>query len=429
MSTSRVLGVLIASSIAIAPIAAVPSARADAPAQAPPVLPAPVAAGSSASNMTLNGRDRWVVMRWVARRTGTLDALHMRLEADGSDCDRTGRRGYGLGNGGSWLATTHPVLADGRPDMGTTLATQQFRPCEGPVSVVDVPQGIVRLTVGIAVQQGNEYATVVRNSDPDPAANYSSTNFLFTAGGLVGANARNERSRFARDAYYGLDPRELVGYSEDGGRSWALPGGQNGEPDGRNFLPTYIQEFSDGTLTGQPYYYTADPSSADRTMVYRNVRGRWVIRQLGAFALAESSGTLTLTVDGVQRAQVAVEGAGMLRAAIDPVTVAAGQTVKVTASGLAMRNIVADTAWGRLLGFHLATKPWYVEAQSNFTHAAPIYALPAYGVSRTVWVHAPRPSSRPAAARSAKRSCSSKRRASTKRRCVSKRRGARSRRA
>jgi hypothetical protein len=30
------------------------------------------------------------------------------------------------------------------------------------------------------------------------------------------------------------------------------------------------------------------------------------------------------------------------------------------------------------MGLHLSTKPWYVENQTNFSHAAPIYALPAY---------------------------------------------------
>jgi hypothetical protein len=354
------------------------------PVPAHAVLPAPVAAGTSAANIDLNSAGRRVLVRWVARSTGTLTALHLRLEADGSDCDRTGRTGYGLGNGGSWHVTTHRVLADGRPDRTTTLASQDFRPCAAPTTIADVPQGIVRLAMRLAVTRGAEYATVIANDDRDPARNYTSTNFLYTSSGLLGANARNERSPLAADAYYGLDPRELVGFSKDGGRSWALPGGSYGGLGGRSFLPTYLQEYADGQITGQPYYYSSPGQSGDRTMVFQNIRRPWTIRELGAYTARTGRGALTLTIDGRTRARVSVAGQGMLRAAISPVTVAPGQVVRVTASGLTILNVVADTAWGRLLGLHLASKPWYVEGEPNFTHAAPVYALPAYDASEPV---------------------------------------------
>ena len=169
-----------------------------------------------------------MLVRWVARSTGTLTALHFRIQADGSACRHSGRTGYGRGDGGSWHVTTHPVLPDGQPDEATTLATQDVRPCDAPTSIVDVRQGIIRLPMRLAVARGNEYATVLRNDDAAPADNYTSPNFLFTSTGILGANGRNERSPLAPDAYYGLDPRELVGYSPDGGRSWALPGGPTG---------------------------------------------------------------------------------------------------------------------------------------------------------------------------------------------------------
>jgi hypothetical protein len=342
--------------------------------QAP--LPAPVAAGTSAANIRLDGPETRVLVRWVARSTGTLTALHLRIEADGSTCDQSGRTGYGLGNGGSWHVTTHPVLADGRPDETRTLATDDFRPCDAPTAVVDVPQGVVRVPMQLEVARGGEYATVIRNTDPDGLHNYTSTNFLFTSTGLVGANARNERSRDARDSYYGLDPRELVGYSRDGGRSWALPGGPYGAHGGRSFLPTYLQEYSSGQIAGQPYYYTAAASTAPRTMSFRAVRTGWTIRALGAFASLPGKGSLTLVVDGRERARAEVEGAGMLRAPIAPVTVPIGKSVAVTASGLTIRNVVADTAWGRLMGFHLDGAPWRLEGVSDFSQAAPVYPLP-----------------------------------------------------
>lgn len=351
-----------------------------APAGASAALPAPVAAGSSAANIPLNSADKRVVMRWVGRSTGTLRALHLRIQADGSTCRLSGRTGYGLGNGGSWRVSTHPVLPDGRPDTSRTLSAHEVRPCEADIAVVDVRQGVARIPMPMAVTKGAEYATVVRNTDPLPTLNYTSTNFLYTSTGIVGANGRNERSKGASDTFYGLDPREMVGYTTDGGGAWSLPGGPYGAPGGRNFLPTYLQEFSDGRMLGQPYYYASAASTADRTMVFGNVKQNWTILELGAFTLREGAGTLTLTVDGVRKAQAAVSGTGMLRAPLSaPVRVAPGQVVKVTSSGLSIQNVVADTAWGRLMGLHLAGKPWYVENEANFTHAAPVYALPAYG--------------------------------------------------
>lgn len=343
------------------------------------LLPAPVAAGESAANMILNTGDVRVLTRWVARRTGTLDALHLRIDVSGARCKLGERSGYGLGNGGSWHVTTHPVLDDGRPDVSHTLAVQDFRPCEARPPVVDIRRGLTRLAMGIDVERGREYATIVSNRDPKPGENWSSTNHLYTSTGILGANGRNERSSAAVDAFYGLDPRELVGYSRDGGRTWALPGGEYGRPAGRSFLPTYVQEFADGVRTGQPYSYATAPSEAERTMVFRNVDRPWRIRALGAYTLEGGTGTLTLTVAGRQRARAAVTGRGMLRANIEPVTVAPGQMVKMTARGLTIRNVVADTAWGRLVGMHLPTRPWYIEGEPNYSHAAPVYPLPCAG--------------------------------------------------
>ena len=340
-------------------------------------LPAPIAAGTSAANVALNGSAKWVLVRWVARASGTLSALHLRIQADGSACRKSGRTGYGLGNGGTWHATTHPVLVDGTPDLGLTLATQDLRPCGAQGPVVDVREGVVRLPMGVAVAGGQEYATVIRNTDGAPARNWTSVNFLYTSTGILGANGRNARSPTDPDAFYGLDPRELVGYSRDGGRDWALPGGPYGGSGGRSFLPTYVQEYANGQVAGQPYYYAPVPTTAPRTMIFQNVTRPWTIRALGVFSLRGGNGTLTLAVDGVVRARVPVSGSGMLRASIAPTVVTAGQTVTVTASGLSIQDVVADTAWGRLMGMHQATTPWRIQGERNFSRAAPIYPLPA----------------------------------------------------
>jgi hypothetical protein len=342
-------------------------------------LPAPVAAGNSAANIPLDGAGKRVMVRWVARSTGTLSALHLRIQANGSACRLDGNTGYGLGNGGGWQLTTYRVLPDGRPDEARPLASQRFRPCEAPLQVSDVRQGVVRIAMPLEVQRGTEYATVIRNDDPDAAHNYTSANFLYTNTGIIGANGRNERDPNAPDAYYGLDARELVGYSQDGGRTWSLPGGPYGFPGGRNFLPTYLQEYADGQITGQPYYYTTRATTSPRTVVYPNIGRRWTIRELGAYTAAPGAGTLTLRIDGRPSTTVPVTGPGMLRASIAPTTINPGQTVTVTATDLSIANIVADDAWGYLAGMYRSGAPWRVQDEPNLTQAAPVYALPAYG--------------------------------------------------
>jgi hypothetical protein len=340
-------------------------------------LPAPVAAGDSAANIKLDGPAKRVLVRWVARSSGTLAALHLRIQANGAACRLNGQTEYGDGDGGGWQVSTYAVLADGRPDMSTRLQSAHFRPCSGPPGVVDVRQGIARIAMGVPVRRGSEYATVIRNDAPDPAHNYTSPNFLFTIKGIIGANGRNERDADAADAYYGLDPRELVGYSLDAGRTWSLPGGPYGAAGGRSFLPTYLQEYADGRISGQPYYYTTGVATAPQTMVFSSIERPWTIRALGAYSHYRSTrGTLTLAVDGRRVASAGVKGVGMLRTRISPIAVRPGQTVSVTARGLALRDVVADTAWGRLTGMHLPTAPWHIEGESDFSKAAPVYPLP-----------------------------------------------------
>jgi hypothetical protein len=67
----------------------------------------------------------------------------------------------------------------------------------------------------------------------------------------------------------------------------------------------------------------------------------------------------------------------MLRAEIPAVNVRPGQVVAVSAEGLTIRNIDADTAWGTLMGLNRADRRWRLEGEPDFAQAAPIYALPA----------------------------------------------------
>jgi hypothetical protein len=334
-------------------------ARADASSHR---LAPPFAAGDEAANIALRARDQRVVIRWVARRTGRLEALHIRVKVRG--------RGYGGGSTGVLHATTHPVRPDGKPRTAVVLSRARLSPGRRQWG------GSVALPMHLPVRAGQELATVIRNAAADPRRDYFSTNFLHAEQGLVGANGRNERRRSAGDAYYGLDPRELVGYSADGGASWRLPGAPYGPQGGRAFIPTYVQQYADGRFEGQCYYWSS-PASGRVTMVYPEVASTWRITHLGTFTRGGAA-EVVLTVDGERHASARLAGTGFVVEAIAPVTVSKGSTVTVTTiagnRGLALSRQFADAVWARLMGlgrhFH-----WYLRGEPQT--AVPLYPLPA----------------------------------------------------
>ena len=338
------------------------------------VLPAPFAAGTGSANIDLNASGEAVVTRWVARRSGAVRRLHFHVKVEGSDdCPYGGRSGYAAGTTGTMVVTTHPVTESGQPRLDRTLAREEFRPCgreQGETVAVDA--------AGLRVTEGTEYATVVRNGDRDPGANFFSLNLLWSESGLVGANSENERDADADGAYYGLDPRELVGYSTDAGRTWKLPGGPYGPKAGRAFIPTYLVEYADGTTAGQPYYSSAG-LSGPVTVVYPAVAADWKIEEIGAFTTGPGRAAVELRVDGRRRARADLSGTGMVRTGIEPVEVERGQTVTLTTTSgdgsLALRDLYADAAWERIAGLGRGHAQFL---EANPARVAPLYPLPAY---------------------------------------------------
>lgn len=355
------------------------------------VLNAPFAAGTSAGNIQLGpgpgpGRvaaDKRVLIRWVARGTGLLRTLYLELKSSPDqplNCP-TSANGYGGGSSGIAEFRTYRVKPNGLPLLRAEVGRTVLSPCTAAAS------GSVAVPLDVKVRKGDEFATVVRNADPDPRANYFSVNFLYQAGGVLGANGRNERSPHAKDVYYGLDPRELVGFSADGGRHWQLP------IAGAPYLPTYVEAFADGRRLGQPYLYPNCPCPGDVTgtvtMVFPRAPKGWTIRALGAYTLPPGGqATVDLLVDGSVARSASLAGIGMLRASIDPLTVPAGATVAVRttagADGLALQRIDADTPWkyGPALRLGRSWKWYFAEGTGGgdaANAAVTVYPLPFYG--------------------------------------------------
>jgi hypothetical protein len=332
-------------------------------AQSKTLLPPFFAAGDSAANVPLSDDGQRVLLRWVAHRTGRLKALHLQVKVEG--------RGYAAGSGGVLRATTHPVLPSGRPNLRVVLAADSFPPRGREFG------GAVAVRLGIYVREGEEFATVIRNGASTPSRDFFSVNFLYAKAGVLGANGRNERHAAAADRYYGLDARELVGYSRDAGATWGLPGGPYGPHSGKAFLPTYVLQFAGGGSDGQFYYYSR-PVHGSVQMVYPHAP-RTTITHIAAYTSDPGGATVVLAVDGKRRAATRLSGEGFLVRRITPVTVPAGATVTLTTmagpGGLALSQEFADARWVQLIGLGRG-HTWYLESDPDT--AVPLFPLPRW---------------------------------------------------
>jgi len=224
------------------------------------------------------------------------------------------------------------------------------------------------------VSKGEVFATVVRNAARVPRRNFFSQNFLYVRDGILGANAHNELRPSAPDARYGLDPREAVGYSRDGGHTWRIPGGPYGPHGGRSFLPTYVLVYRGGLTEGQPYY-SATPVSGPVAMVYRASRPA-TLAAIAAIVAGRGAAPVTLSVDGRYVSRVRLHGTGLVTASIAPRCIAAGDVVRLETTagrrGLRLRAMYAGAQWARLLGLG----PGY----AYFMRPSPDFAVPLFPV-------------------------------------------------
>jgi hypothetical protein len=332
---------------------ALSAASCGAPSAAHAAVGPPFGVGDSSGNIRLNTRDP-AAIRWVARRTGTIARLWVktRTATHGGAMDSS----YYSGTTGTWEATTYATASDGRPATGRVLARERFVPV-ARMRADGAPFGnaageAIGLRLSLPVTRGAEYITVVQNVDPLPALNYASLNFLYSAAGLQGAQGRNERRTSAPDAMYGLDPRELVGGSRGG--VWYLPGNNFGQF--AKFLPTYVQQFSDGSAAGQPYY-SGSSVPAGRTIKQRFVvRGDRTIGAVGAFLTAPDGFLATVFVNGASRRSVELSGGAdriVTRTLGSPLKVASDSIVEIVATPHttgSLKALYADDVFEQLMG-------------------------------------------------------------------------------
>lgn len=350
-------------------------------ASGPKALPAPYAAGNSSGNLKLHVANKRVVMRWVARNSGTLSKLWIKTRAlptDGSSY--TG----GTAANWSWLAKHHPVdQATGLFDPATVLATETFNPntrqnLDGGGQDLQT----IGLVCGFPVIRGRMYATTIEPANAAPATDYASWNFLYNATGGEGAQTRNELNANVYDSFMGLDPRETIGGCNSDGSGQSYPANNFNYPGPfTKHVPTYIQVYADGTATGQPYY-SGSPLSAGvvQTMNFRALRPS-VFTHIGAFLAAADSFSATLKVNNITKATVTIASDGSqqnVRVLLPtPVAVAATDAVSIDFTPGSSSSVLAyysDAQFANVMGSMTSSGPFYLS--SNNVRVAGIFPLP-----------------------------------------------------
>jgi hypothetical protein len=366
-------------------------------ASGPKALVAPYAtASTSAGNLKLNVPSKRIVLRLVARKTGTLSKLWIKVRALSGpattpsnstpphDIESSSYVGGTVANW-SWLVKWHPVnQATGVFDPATVLATETFNPNTRMLSDSAGEFQAIGLVAGISVTKGLMYAVTIEPANGNPATDYASWNFLYNSDGGVGSSARNELNKNTADAYMSFDPRETIGGALSDGTGQSYPANNFNYPGPfSKHVPTYIQVYSDGTATGQPYYTGNQLSSGvAQTMNFRALRPQRITHIGGFFDLADTF-TATFKVNGAGAQTVTLSRPTLAASQIvrvklpTPVDVVATDTITIDFTPGVTGSIMAyysDAVFLGIMGNQTSSGPFYLT--SNNARVAGVFPLP-----------------------------------------------------
>jgi hypothetical protein len=343
-------------------------------------------------------------IRFVVDRDTTLYRFISAFKAKGASwdenagpkCSGPGAGCYGAGNGGTINARLVPIRADGTPDLSHVLAEETVG-AQQRYFETKAAYGLSTVTLawyfnmgGAQIEGGRPYAMVYRNVAADPGHNFSSVNSPTIRASAAGPNGRNNLDPDAHGAVAGLDPREAVAWSTNGGGSWTWgrevgPYYGSATSDDGTRLPHYGWQSSPlaAPESNQPYYnYWSTCSPC--TLVARSVPRRTVLTEGGGYA-PQGSSLGVVTVRNTRTGETGRTGSlgdGLVRGALDhPVTVEVGDTYQVSSTGTAYRA-EADAFLVGIFGlgsgaFPFTTNGYGADRAEVFALPHPYFAPPA----------------------------------------------------
>ena len=237
---------------------------------------------SQAGNQVMNDGRYVYAIRFVLDRDTSLTRFIGPFNMEGASSVGGRTSGYARGDGGTIRARLVSVKENGEPDLGRVLAEETvgaaqryFASKEAFGIDADLRTQLLYFNVGgVRLRANTMYAMTFQNAHPVPAENYFSENSPLVREADAGPNGRNNLDPDAAGAIAGLDAREAVAWSQNGGESWDwgrlagdgfTPGAYAGSliDDAGTRLPWYGWQAS-GTArpqSNQPYYAYAEEGS------------------------------------------------------------------------------------------------------------------------------------------------------------------------
>lgn len=305
----------------------------------------------------------------------------------------TGRVGYAHGNGGSILARLVPMNVDGTPNLSSVIAEETFNPVDRYKEIktnygITGRSGMLYANFGGASLSANTpYFVVYKNVAREPLTNFVSFNSPVTNASVAGPNGANTLAAEATGAIAGLDPREAVAWSLDGGLSWgwghevgsgSLFGDYVGSGDSDVKLPWYAwQPRALAPLqSNQPYY--AYTEAGEYTLSVTNGSRAATVTSAGGYAPAGSNvGVVTVTAAS-GTATTASLRSGLQQGTLSrPLLIAPGETFTISNVEAGTVNRVAKAegdAFLQQLGLVGSGKP-YATASNGYDRAE-LFVLP-----------------------------------------------------
>jgi hypothetical protein len=341
------------------------------------------------NNQVMNSPDYVYAIRFVVDQDTPLYRFISGFNLEGSD-GLEGRSGYSSGDGGEVLARLVAVKPNGEPDMSQVLAQetvaagQRYQESKAAYGAPGLTQLLYFNMGGIELTGGRTYAMTYQNVDSSPADNWFSENSPTVKDSVAGPNGVNTLDPNAPGAIAGLDPREAVAWSQDGGASWAWGrhvgegdthgayGGSATDDDGAR-LPWYGWQSSPGAdpQSNQPYY--AYKESGSYTL-RETADASTTLSVAGAYApVGASAGAITVrNLSTGETATTAPLGSGLVKGALDhPVSVAASQAYEISNSGTVLKaeadSFIEST-------FKLGAGTWDCSTVGNGEDRAELYA-------------------------------------------------------
>jgi hypothetical protein len=263
----------------------------------------------------------------------------------------TGRLHYAHGTGGVIRVRLVPMKPDGTPDLAHVLAEDtyqalgRYRQLKARFDFSGRSGLVYSDFGGVPVAGGVPYFVTYQNVDSAPRQNFVSMNSPVTSVEAAGPNGRNTLDPDARGAIAGLDPRETVAWSLDGGERWGfgravgggpVPGDYTMSGDDAVRLPWYAwQEPGSRALhANQPYY--AYHETGRYTVRLRSAPRATTLTEAGGYG-PEGSAVGVVTVRNLRTGATGTTarlGSGMASGRLDPpVRVERGDSYEISNTG------------------------------------------------------------------------------------------------